>query len=158
MTSRARSASNCSAAAEPMPPEPPASTISFPSSVSGVDNILLQCEVSAGDYYEKHRQHFAIAEVQLDDAFRHRGQHDGDAAVQKIAPVARPMWKRTQPTPEIAQDLQQHPHQNDQRRYSPLGRVVKVDVVQMPVPAGGQRTRNIGGDVFVEVNLDALGP
>src|SRR5215472_16506409 len=113
MTRRARSASNSSAAAEPIPPEPPASTTSLPSSVSGIDNIVLQSEISAGDYDEEHRQDFAVTEVQFDDTFRHRGQHDSDAAVHEIAAVARPRGECTESTPEIAQDLQKHPHQND---------------------------------------------
>src|SRR5262245_13230000 len=90
ITSRASSASNRSATADPIPPEPPTSTTSLPLSESGVDNIFLQRQIAAGHYDQKHRQYFAIAKVEFDYTFRHRCQHYGNAAMQQIAPIARP--------------------------------------------------------------------
>src|SRR5262249_38082266 len=49
------------------------------------------------------------------------------------------------------------PHQDQHGWDAALGGVVQVDIVQVAVPAAGKGARDVGGDVIVEVQLDALG-
>src|SRR5205823_404686 len=106
---------------------------------------------------QEHREHFAIAEVELDHALRHGGENHRDTSMQQVSLVARSGWKPAKTSPEIKDDLHQHPHEHEHGGNAALGGVVQIDVVQMPVPAGGQGTGHVGRNVVVELQFHFLG-
>ena len=85
------------------------------------------------------------------------------ARITAIAPCSRKSLiaaagrEFAEAAPEVVEHLAQEPHQNEHRRDAALGGVLQVDVVQMAVPAGRQRPRDVGGDPFLEVILGSLG-
>ena len=55
---------------------------------------------------------------------------------------------------KVPQHFPDHPHHRQQRGNPALSRILNIDVVQMPVPAFGQRPRDIGGNVLVKLLPD----
>src|SRR5262245_17468765 len=108
MTRRAPSAASISAAAEPMPPAPPASTIWRPRSVSGICRLLRQCRgVAAGDHHQEQRKHFAVADVDLPISGDERSHDHCDGAVQYETAVTGSGGKTPQRACEVIKDARE---------------------------------------------------
>src|SRR5690242_9110128 len=87
ITSRVRSRNSSSVTAVPIPPAPPTTTISFPSSpsanrrsLSALHSCILPRDVPATHDHEEHREHLAIPEVMLKYSADHGCDPDRDAA------------------------------------------------------------------------------
>src|SRR5438093_98292 len=95
MMRRAPSAASSRVDAAPRPPVPPTSSTSLPLSDSGKIRlrVVLHRYISAAGHYQKHRQHFAIAQIVFEQPGDHGGDDNGDGAVQNEAAVAR-TWRQ----------------------------------------------------------------
>src|SRR5690348_5308775 len=155
---RAPSLINKEATAVPKPPVPPASTSSLPFNDSTNrdtlfgshrlrDEFPIEREISAGHDHQKHSQHFAIPEVVLKEAGRKSREQHRNAAVQQKTPVAASWRKGAETAREIPTNFEQHPHQNQHRGNAAFGGELKIDIVQVAVPTGWQRTRYVSGNV-----------
>src|SRR6266850_8194647 len=91
MMSWAPSAASSRVDAAPRPPVPPTSSTSLPRSDSGKSRlrVVLDRYISAAGHHQKHRQHFAVAQIVLEQPGDHGGDDDGYGAVQNEAAVAR---------------------------------------------------------------------
>ena len=69
----------------------------------------------------------------------------------------RPGGKALEAAPEIVQNPHEQPHEDEHGRDAALGGVLQIDVVQVAVPTGRQRPRNVGGHPFLEVVLGTFG-
>src|SRR5581483_7097012 len=138
---RAPSARSREAKAVPSPPVPPASTISLPRRESGNRGALsggkffrnefgLEREVAACYHDQKHGQHFAVAEIVLEESCRQSRQKDGDAGMQQESAVIAAGRQGAEPAQEVPADFEEHPHQHEHRGDSTLGGELKIDVVQ----------------------------
>src|SRR5579871_309769 len=89
ITTRAPSVSSNAAVADPSPPAPPASKISKHASedFSGGMLPLLGGYIPECDHREKQHQHFAVAQVVLQQTFGQNRQNDGDGAMQHEAGI-----------------------------------------------------------------------
>src|SRR4051794_6443849 len=60
--------------------------------------------------------------------------------------------------PKIEESLQQEPNENEHGGNAPFGGIVQIDVMQMAIPSGRKRARNIGRNVAVELEIWFLRP
>jgi hypothetical protein len=78
---------------------------------------------------------FLPVEQEVGRALAHRralgegGQHHSNAAAQQKLLVTAARRESVKTMPEINQDLNQHPHQDQHRRNTSLGGVVQIDIV-----------------------------
>src|SRR6266478_3778349 len=97
---RAPSAARSLAEAAPSPPAPPTSSTSFPRSDSGNRRLLLlRGDVAAAGYDQEHRQYFAVAEIVIEQSGYHRGENDGNRAMQDEPAVVPAGWQIAQGFP-----------------------------------------------------------
>ena len=116
-----------------------------------------KARIPTGHHHQEHGEHLAVAQIQLNAAFHHSRQDGGDSAVKQASREAGTGRQGLQPAPEIHQDLNQHPQQDQHGGDAAFGGVVEINIVQVPIPTRGQRAGNIGRHVFVEVQLRAFG-
>ncbi len=95
---------------------------------------VLARDVTERHHREKHRQHFAVAEIVLGEALgQHRKDHR-DGSVQNESCIWIGEFSAQSPR-EVPQDFRDQPKKYQQRRKAALGCILQIDIVQVPVIA-----------------------
>ena len=78
----------------------------------GCPGVSIDGRITASYNHQKHRQDFAVAEIQLEAAGDHGGDYNGDAAAEDKLQVSSSRRGAAQAAREIVNDAQQHPHEH----------------------------------------------